>query len=1013
MLTVVLGNRIEALAEQLMERLDSTVANPLEPRRVVVGHVEMGQWLARLKASRDGICANLQFELPGAAIWRLMRDMLPDIPADNRFTPEALTLRILAQQGDVHPELDRMLADRDTRGRLRFARRQARLYDQYLVFRPDWIIQWEAGQESHWQAELWRALVQPEDWHWARCWDRLGEQESSVPVTNAQPIGQLSVIGVAELSPSYLDCLRRAGQSMDITLYQWRPSRQYWGDVPSPRARNRPPHEPSCPLLSSWGLVIRDVIHWMLELDLADQELYTEPEATSLIQHIRKDLLLDQPGGGSSDTTQTGLSVQVCASRRREIEVCRDHLLSRLAADPTLFPSDVLVLCRDLDSYLPHVHGVFPEEQPGAIRWRAVGAQRAAQGGALEALVALLEELSRPRLDRGVLDLLALPSLRRSFDIKAADLPDVQRWIREGGVYHDDGDKFGFDRGMSRLTTAMLAGEDAAGWPSEESVHPAELEKLGRLYQFLDRLTDFRRSGARDRPLTQWLDWLGGVVESCIRPGPNDEADMALIGDAALGVRRDLPQIDPVLDFAAFRDLMLSRLSTERGSTGTPGGVTFASFGAGRLTPARLIYVLGLNDGQFPAPLERSDLDLMSRHPRRGDRSRQREDRMLMLEWLGSAEDELVLSCVGTDVRDGTDLALSAVVEELLQYAERQHRVCRPRLLTRFPIQGFSSRYGDALTSYAHQFNVSATVDDRPFQLRPLEAPDLPLHVDLEQLVAFAKAPTPWYLRHRLGVWLDIPEDLLDSQPPLQLDSLSRYLAVAYGLRQSGRDGLDQRLQQLVSLPEGQLGVADASRVAADVAGLVQRRTELLGDGEARLLDLNLPIKPMALTGRLDACFGDRRVVLHAGKANAKRIIELWIRHLAFCQVRGGDCTSVLIARDSQLTLAGVQDAASHLAFWLNLFAEGQRRPLPVFPETSRRYARATDHRDWDWGDWRSGLAQADQTYTGQGRQAMADANDPYLQLVFPDGSWQQAEFARLAREIWLPIEEHLSSETV
>ena len=44
-----------------------------------------------------------------------------------------------------------------------------------------------------------------------------------------------------------------------------------------------------------------------------------------------------------------------------------------------------------------------------------------------------------------------------------------------------------------------------------------------------------------------------------------------------------------------------------------------------------------------------------------------------MLEWLGSAREELCLSCVATDVRDGSPLALSAVIEELLDYASRFH----------------------------------------------------------------------------------------------------------------------------------------------------------------------------------------------------------------------------------------------------------------------------------------------------------------------------------------------------
>jgi exodeoxyribonuclease V gamma subunit len=42
----------------------------------------------------------------------------------------------------------------------------ADLYDQYLVYRPEWLMRWEAdqrvdglGDAQQWQAPLWKALV--------------------------------------------------------------------------------------------------------------------------------------------------------------------------------------------------------------------------------------------------------------------------------------------------------------------------------------------------------------------------------------------------------------------------------------------------------------------------------------------------------------------------------------------------------------------------------------------------------------------------------------------------------------------------------------------------------------------------------------------------------------------------------------------------------------------------------------------------------------------------------------
>lgn len=89
--------------------------------------------------------------------WRLMR-LLPGLLADDVFAP-----------------LRRFLADdRDLRKRYQLAERLSDLFDQYQVYRADWLADWAAGHDrlrtsrggeqllgdtSQWQPALWRALL--------------------------------------------------------------------------------------------------------------------------------------------------------------------------------------------------------------------------------------------------------------------------------------------------------------------------------------------------------------------------------------------------------------------------------------------------------------------------------------------------------------------------------------------------------------------------------------------------------------------------------------------------------------------------------------------------------------------------------------------------------------------------------------------------------------------------------------------------------------------------------------
>ncbi|WP_227120712.1 exodeoxyribonuclease V subunit gamma, partial [Enterobacter hormaechei] len=49
------------------------------------------------------------------------------------------------------------------------------------------------------------------------------------------------------------------------------------------------------------------------------------------------------------------LSIHVCHSPQREVEVLHDRLLAMLEADPTLTPRDIIVIVADIDSYSPYI----------------------------------------------------------------------------------------------------------------------------------------------------------------------------------------------------------------------------------------------------------------------------------------------------------------------------------------------------------------------------------------------------------------------------------------------------------------------------------------------------------------------------------------------------------------------------------------------------------------------------------------------------------------------------------
>lgn len=90
MLKLYQSNRMEYLADLLIEITRPPPADPFAAETVIVQHPEMGRWLSLQIAERTGVCANFRFPLPAGFIWDLFSRLIPGLPEHNRYAPDVM-----------------------------------------------------------------------------------------------------------------------------------------------------------------------------------------------------------------------------------------------------------------------------------------------------------------------------------------------------------------------------------------------------------------------------------------------------------------------------------------------------------------------------------------------------------------------------------------------------------------------------------------------------------------------------------------------------------------------------------------------------------------------------------------------------------------------------------------------------------------------------------------------------------------------------------------------------------
>lgn len=502
MLRVYHSNRLdvlEALMEFIVER--ERLDDPFEPEMILVQSTGMAQWLQMTLSQKFGIAANIDFPLPASFIWDMFVRVLPEIPKESAFNKQSMSWKLMTLLPQLLDREDFTLLrhyltdDSDKRKLFQLSSKAADLFDQYLVYRPEWLAQWETGhlveglgEAQAWQAPLWKALVeythelgQPR-WHRANLYQRFIETLESATTCPPGLPSRVFICGISALPPVYLQALQALGKHIEIHLLFTNPCRYYWGDIKDPaylaklltrqrrhsfEDRELPLFRDSenagqlfnsdgeqdvgNPLLASWGKLGRDYIYLLSDLE-SSQELdaFVDVTPDNLLHNIQSDILelenravagvnIEEFSRSDNkrplDPLDSSITFHVCHSPQREVEVLHDRLLAMLKEDPTLTPRDIIVMVADIDSYSPFIQAVFGSAPADRYLPYAISDRRARQSHpVLEAFISLLSLPDSRFVSEDVLALLDVPVLAARFDITEEGLRYLRQWVNESGI---------------------------------------------------------------------------------------------------------------------------------------------------------------------------------------------------------------------------------------------------------------------------------------------------------------------------------------------------------------------------------------------------------------------------------------------------------------------------------------------------------------------------------------------------------------------------------------------------
>jgi exodeoxyribonuclease V gamma subunit len=495
------SHRSEVLADTLTAWLRAHPLLPLESEVVLVQSNGMAEWIKIELAQQVGVCAATRVELPSRFLWRTYRQVLGthNVPPDSPLDKLPMTWRLMALlpgclADPVFQPVAGFLKGDEPDRLLQLASRLADLFDQYQIYRPDWLQDWAAGRNvlrkaaGHdelgegqlWQAELWRRVLNTLDDSQRQATRPALHARALAHLQSGQPLAspvarRVSVFGMSHMPGQLLEMLAALAAHSQVLLAVPNPCQYHWGDIIDGREwlqaeRRRHAyrgealaalplaqmhlHAPT--LLAAWGRQGRDFIRQLDAFDnlQAAQQVTQWPrldffddvpgeDGTRLLAQLQRRIRDLEPSSGGtpaqpSRQDDASVTFSVAHSPVRELEVLHDQLLQWFHTSPeSLSPRDVVVMVPDIEVMAPAIRAVFGQYKRSDARFipydiADLGAQAISPLiHAVEWLLALPQQRSRMS---ELVKLLEVPALAARFGLKDEHLPTLTRWMAGSGI---------------------------------------------------------------------------------------------------------------------------------------------------------------------------------------------------------------------------------------------------------------------------------------------------------------------------------------------------------------------------------------------------------------------------------------------------------------------------------------------------------------------------------------------------------------------------------------------------
>lgn len=694
-------------------------------------------------------------------------------------------------------------------------------------------------------------------------------------------------------------------------------------------------------LLRQWANAGREnVTLWSQFFEYDFEYLTPVVEPTTQLSHLQQSII-EREALGASEQVDHSLMLFQAPSKVREIETIRDLIFEMLSGEGPyaldgLKPHEIGVYFPDLASYLGPIEQVFGASEisrNGYLPYSILSANSSHSwySRAVESLLALLEgEFNRMNITQFFRN----PFVQEALGVDTEAIQQWESWIFELNIYRgyheDDLRRYGDAEPSSLKTWKLALDRMVAAWMmdsaldeiepwtdmsyADESIQVKFCDSIKKLYQAIQSFQQCHSAADFQNLMMDFLGtWVAIPLDFLNEKTVRTQLMMRLSQFADQSTSTHLSEYTAWLKGNLEGDI-------PGRNDAKAGHIVFGSLVHAQVLPYKVIFVAGMNAGDFPGAMNPSAIDLLSSVRILGDHHLVDNNKLAFLELILQAQDKLIFSYQAQNIQKEEELQPSSVLLEFKSYLKERKFNLQTRVIP------LLSRDKRLVENWINPPDSNQSTDWRVWAPRDLmywesTAPNSdemnfqkqhPKIIQKAYLKSFLESPLDFHIQKQLGMYDDNSIDVgVQIESPYSLDALGKSLITQRIIDDFVQEYLsnfnhlvdveayvETQVESLIhsqiqkgELPEGRFESRQVKEIKEDLTLVVTHMMNTYTQSDTNVSTLDYK-SSVSMTDEIELQFPAPFMVNHKGvltlfKANTSRVetcgrhmLDLWLSAL-------------------------------------------------------------------------------------------------------------------------------------